>query len=85
MGQFDLDIVKEEVIEENNSTINGISTNLIIENIFNNLKSSTVEKAIIKYPNYDNTYKIIYKQLYDSIEVFLTIKDNEICQQYIEN
>ena len=78
MGQFDLDIVKEEVIEENNSTINGISTNLIIENIFNNLKSSTVEKAIIKYPNYDNTYKIIYKQLYDSIEVFLTIKDNEV-------
>lgn len=78
MGQFDLDIVKEEVREENNSTINDISTNLIIENIFNNLKSSTVEKAIIKYPNYNNTYKIIYKQLYDSIEVFLTIKDNEV-------
>lgn len=78
MGQFDLDIVKEEVIEENNNTINDISTNLIIENIFNNLKSSTVEKAIIKYPNYNNTYKIIYKQLYDSIEVFLTIKDNEV-------
>lgn len=63
MGQFDLDIVKEEVREENNSTINDISTNLIIENIFNNLKSSTVEKAIIKYHNYNNTYKIIYKQL----------------------
>ena len=38
MGQFDLDIVKEEVREENNSTINDISTNLIIENIFNNLR-----------------------------------------------
>lgn len=78
MGQFDLDIVQESVELENNNTINDISTNLIIENIFNNLKSSTVEKAIIKYPNYNNTYKIIYKQLYDSIEVFLTIKDNEV-------
>lgn len=78
MGQFDLDIVKEEVREENNSTINDISTNLIFENIFNNLKSSTVKKAIIKYPNYDNTYKIIYKELYNSIEVFLTIKNNEV-------
>lgn len=78
MGQFDLDIIKENVELENNNTINDISTNLIIENIFNNLKSSTVEKAIIKYPNYDNMYKIIYKQLYDSIEVFLTIKDNEV-------
>lgn len=78
MGQFDLDIIKEEVNVENNSTINVISTNLIFENIFNNIKSSTVKKAIIKYPNYDNTYKIIYKQLYNSIEVFLTIKDNEV-------
>ena len=78
MGQFDFDIVQESVELENNNTINDISTNLIIENIFNNLKSSTVEKAIIKYPNYNNTYKIIYKQLYDSIEVFLTIKDNEV-------
>lgn len=78
MGQFDLDIIKENVELENNNTINDISTNLIIENIFNNLKSSTVEKAIIKYPNYDNTYKIIYKQLYNSIEVFLTIKNNEV-------
>ena len=48
MGQFDLDIVKEEVREENNSTINDISSNLIFENIFNNIKSSTVKKAIIK-------------------------------------
>lgn len=78
MGQFDLDIVQESVELENTNTINDISTNLIIENIFNNLKSITVEKAIIKYPNYNNTYKIIYKQLYDSIEVFLTIKDNEV-------
>lgn len=78
MGQFDLDIVKEEVREENISTINDISINLIFENIFNNLKSNSVKKAIINYPNYDNTYKIIYKQLYNSIEVFLTIKDNEV-------
>lgn len=50
MGQFDLDIVKEEVREENNSTINDISTNLIFENIFNNLKSSTVKKLLLNIP-----------------------------------
>lgn len=45
MGQFDLDIIKEEVNVESNSTINVISTNLIFENIFNNLKSSYCKKS----------------------------------------
>ena len=50
MGQFDLDIVQEEVREENISTINDISSNLIFENIFNNIKSSTVKKLLLNIP-----------------------------------
>lgn len=48
MGQFDLDIIKEEVNVENNSTINGISTNLIIENICRSLKNTSTKKLLLK-------------------------------------
>ena len=76
MGQFDLDIIKEEVNVENNSTINGISTNLIIENICRSLKNTSTKKTIIKVKNTNNIYKVRYNVLERNyIDLYLTIKN----------
>lgn len=60
MGQFDLDIIKENIELENTSTIKNISTNLMFENIFRCLKETSTKKVIIKNKDIINTYQIRY-------------------------
>lgn len=79
MGQFDLDVIKENVELENNNTINNISTNLILENIFRCLKETTTKKVIIKNKDVINTYQIRYTVLKSNyIDLYLTIKNGNI-------
>lgn len=79
MAQFDLDILKESVELESNNTINDISTNLIIENIFRDLKETSTEKVINENDEIDNTYEILYNVLNGNyINLYLTIKNGNI-------